>query len=351
MSIRGFFLLPFALLYGLVTWIRNLLFDIGVFRQTKHAVSVISVGNLSMGGTGKTPMVEHLIRLIHKDYKLATLSRGYGRKTKGFVLANEDATAEMIGDESMQYVQKFNDITVSVCEDRNKGVENILTQNPDTNLVLLDDAFQHRYIKPGLSIILTDYYHLYSNDYVFPSGNLREFRSGAKRADIIIVTKTPSVLSPITRRRIKDELKIKKNQRLLFSKITYDDFTPYFSTHTQKLKTHYAHIILFTGIANNYPLQDHLKHFCTDLTVISFADHHNYTQKDLDHILHTYNEIFSKNKILVTTEKDIMRLRDCKKTYLFENIPFYYVPIRIIFHNGDGKVLSRTIEKYLLSSQ
>lgn len=347
MSVRGFFLLPFALLYGLVTWIRNLLFDIGVFRQKKHAVPIISVGNLSMGGTGKTPMVEHLIRMLGADNKVATLSRGYGRKSKGFVFADKKASVKTIGDESMQYAQKFPDIAVAVCENRNKGVVNLLKHTPDLKVVLLDDAFQHRSIKPGLSIILTDFYHLYTNDYIFPTGTLREFRSGAKRADIVIVTKTPVVLSPITRRRIEGELALRRNQLLLFSKITYDTFTPYFENYKQKAKKHYSHIVMFTGIANNYPLQDYLKKFCTELTVISFPDHHDFTQKDIDHVLQTYNEVFSKNKMLVSTEKDIMRLTDCKKTYLFEGIPFYFVPIRITFHNGDGKALNNTISDFL----
>lgn len=339
--------MPFALFYGLITWFRNKFFDWGVLSEKEHAVPLISVGNLSMGGTGKTPLTEYLIRLLQDDYKVATLSRGYGRKTKGFVLADEKANALTIGDESMQYFKKFAKATVAVSENRNKGVDKLLENVPDLELILLDDAFQHRHIKPGLQILLTDFYRLYSKDYVFPAGRLREFRSGSDRADIVVVTKTPVVLSPITRRRITRELNLKKNQLLLFSKIAYDKLTPYFPNYTKRLKKQYSHIVLFTGIANNYPLQDHLKQFCTELTVLSFPDHYAYQQKDIDHILKTYDDVFSKNKIVVTTEKDAMRLQDCKKIFLFEEVPFYYVPIRTVFHNGDGKLLSKACMEFL----
>lgn len=350
-SLLGLFLMPLALLYGLITWFRNKLFDWGIFIEKKHIVPLISIGNLSMGGTGKTPFTEHLIRLLQDEYKLATLSRGYGRETKGFVLAGENASARTIGDESMQYHKKFSNAVVAVSENRNQGVEKLLKKVPDLELILLDDAFQHRFIKAGLNILLTDFYHLYSDDYVFPSGSLREFRSGAVRADIVIVTKTPVVLSPITRRRIARDLKLKKDQLLLFSKISYDKLTPYFEDYKKRLKKQYSHIVLFTGIANNYPLQDHLKQFCSELTVLSYSDHHIYNQKDIDKIIKSYNDIFTKNKILVTTEKDVMRLRDCKKVFLFAELPFYYVPIRTVFHNRDGEILSKSVLSFLSNSK
>lgn len=258
-NFRALFLFPFALIYGLITWFRNKLFDWGILTEKIHSIPIISVGNLSMGGTGKTPLIEYLIRFLQNEYKLATLSHGYGRKTKGFLIADKNASAKKIGDESMQYVEKFPNISVAVDEIRNRGVEKLMKQVPDLDLILLDDAFQHRFIKAGLSIMLTDFYLLYSDDYVFPSGSLREFRSGAKRADIVIVTKTPIVLSPITRRRIEGELKLKEHQLLLFSKITYGNFTSFNKIEGTDLKKHYSHILLFTGIANNYPLQDHLR--------------------------------------------------------------------------------------------
>ncbi|MDA3907283.1 MAG: tetraacyldisaccharide 4'-kinase [Bacteroidales bacterium] len=351
MSFYGLLLLPLAVLYGLVTWFRNKLFDWGWLSEISHQIPIISIGNLSMGGTGKTPLTEYLIRLLQNDYKTAILSRGYGRKTKGFILADENSRAQSVGDEPMQYALKFPNTMVAVSENRNLGVESLLKTAPDLDLIILDDAFQHRFIKAGLNILLTNFYPLYSDDYVFPSGSLREYRSGAKRADIVIVTKTPVVLSPISRRRIIRELKLMKHQILLFSKIEYDKLTPYFSTNNKRIKKHYSNIILFTGIANNYPLQDHLHQFCSELTVISFPDHHIYKQKDIFRILKTYDDIFGKNKILVTSEKDIMRLRDCSKFFLFEELSFYYVPIRTVLQNSDGELLSKSVENFLTNNK
>lgn len=329
------------------TWFRNLFFDIGILSVKKHAIPIISVGNLSMGGTGKTPMVEYLIRLLQNQFKVATLSRGYGRKTKGFVLADEMASAKTIGDESMQYLYKYNQVKVAVDENRNRGVNNLVKSFPDLDVVLLDDAFQHRWIKPGLSILLTDYFNLYSNDYVFPTGKLREFRGGAKRADIVIVTKTPVVLSPITRRRIAEELKLKEYQLLLFTKIIYDGLVPFLVSTKKRIKKRYSHIVLFTGIANNYPIQEYLQPLCSELTVLSYGDHHIYTQEDIDRILEKFNEVFTKDKILVTTEKDAMRLQSCCEVKFSDGTPLYYVPIRTVFHNGDGDLFSKKILDFL----
>lgn len=351
MSFYGLLLSPFALLYGFITWCRNKLFDWGILIEKKHAISIISVGNLSMGGTGKTPLTEHLIRLLKDDFKLATLSRGYGRKTKGFILADKNASAKTIGDESMQYFRKFENVVVAVSENRNLGVEKLMDSVPDLDLILLDDAFQHRYIKPGLSILLTDFYKLYTDDHVFPSGSLREFRSGAKRADIVIVTKAPVVLSPITRRRVEGELNLTKNQILLFSKIESEVLTPVFPSNKWKLKKHYSHIVLFSGIANNYPLQYHLRQFCSDLTVLTFPDHHIFSEKDIYRILKAYDDILGKNKIVVTTEKDVMRLIDCNRVYLIKEIPLFYIPIRAKFHNGDEEILKKKVNSYIASSK
>ena len=328
-----------------------MLFDWGILIEKKHAIPLISVGNLSMGGTGKTPLTEHLIRLLQNDFKIATLSRGYGRKTKGFILADINASAKTIGDESMQYFRKFKNVAVAVSENRNLGVEKLVQAAPDLDLILLDDAFQHRFIKAGLSILLTDFYKLYTDDYVFPSGSLRELSHGAKRADIVIVTKTPIVLSPITRRRIEGELNLEKSQTLLFSKIESERLTPVFPSNKWKLKTHYSHIVLFTGIADNYPLQYHLRQFCSDLTVLTFHDHHIFNEKDIYRVLKVYDDIFSKNKIIVTTEKDVMRLIDCSRINLIKELPLFYVPIRTKFNKGDEEILIKKVKSYIASSK
>lgn len=343
MNIRGILLLPISLIYGFITLLRNKLFDWGIFRSVKHPINIISVGNLSMGGTGKTPHVEYLIRLIKDRKKIATLSRGYGRKTKGFILANDQSTATTIGDEPLQYYHKFKDITVAVDEKRNHGTKKLLEIQPDIDLIILDDAFQHRWIQRDLSILLTDYHKLYHENFMAPSGDLREFARGAKRADLIIVTKTPITLSPFERRGINEDLKIKSHQHLLFSKISYDGFFDIYTHQKTEIKISTNTIILFTGIANPYPLKDHLKQFCKDLVVLDFPDHHQYNDKDLQLIIKTYNDQFTSNKLLITTEKDAQRLSKGHQEALLLNCSIYYVPIHIEFHDDDEDVLIQAI--------
>ncbi len=341
------FLFPFALIYGCITLIRNKFFDWGILPSESFKIPVISVGNLSMGGTGKTPHVEYLIRILKEEFNIATLSRGYGRKTKNFVLANERSSYHEIGDEPLQYSQKFDNITVAVDEKRRRGIRLISNLNPELDCVLLDDAYQHRYVKPGLSILLTDFHKLYVNDYIAPTGTLREFRKGAKRADIIIITKTHSILSPITKRRLTGLIKPQKHQKLYFSYIKYAEKTALTNIPKEQDKKEYNTIILFSGIANSYPLQEHLRNFCNELIVIEFPDHHKYTEKDLEKIKSTYFNIFSRNKIIFTTEKDAMRLI---KTDLFEKIkdlPIFYVPIIIKFHMGGEKGFDKQIADYV----
>ncbi len=344
MSFKGILLLPVSFLYGIITFIRNILFNIGVFRQKTHSVTVISVGNLSMGGTGKTPLVEYLIKYLKKNHQLATLSRGYGRKTKGFRLADESSNANMIGDEPSQYYNKFDDILVAVDEKRNRGVAKLLATKNDLDVIILDDAFQHRWIKPDFSILLTDYHHMFHKDFVAPSGTLREYRAGSKRADIVIITKTPVVLSPITRREISDELNLKSYQKLLFSKIEYDGFISWEDHVLYKKAPEASTIILFTGIANSYPLQDYLKRNCSELINLSFPDHHNFTEKDIQHIYKTFEDQFTSNKILVTTEKDIQRLDVSPHRKILKVLPVFYVPIHISFHHDDEENLHSSIQ-------
>lgn len=344
MFILRILLLPISVIYGAMTFIRNLLFDWRIFRVTKHKIPVISVGNLSMGGTGKTPHVEFLVSRLKDKYKLATLSRGYGRKTKGYVLANPESDANTIGDEPLQYFHKFKNIKVAVDGNRNRGAKNLLKSHPETELLILDDAYQHRYIHRDINIMLTDFHNVYKKDHVVPSGQLREFRLGAKRADIVIITKTPVVLSPITRRRFEDELKLKNNQKLLFSKIEYDGFVSFNQEKKLRKEPTVSTIILFAGIANSYPLQDYLKRFCNELIVLSYADHHNYTKKDIEFIHQTYSDVFSKNKLIVTTEKDAQRLSTSEHKDLLKACPLFYIPIHVAFHNGDEKVLIDSIQ-------
>lgn len=344
MKFRSILLWPVSILYGMIMGLRNLMFDMGLLRQKSHPIKVISVGNLSMGGTGKTPHVEFIVNFLKDHYKTAVLSRGYGRKTKGFKLADEKSTAIDVGDEPLQYFKKFKNVTTAVCESRNDGAQELMKLEPDLECMVLDDAFQHRYIKRDLNILLTDFHQLFYKNHVIPSGSLREFRSGYKRADIIIVTKTSVVLSPFTKRRLEDEMNLKPYQKLLFSKIDYDGFVDIKSQERKPKINKTSTIVLFTGIANSYPLQDFLKKFCNELVVLTFSDHHNYSDKDIQLIHKTFEDQFTSNKILVTTEKDYQRLQVNKMKDVLWKHPIYYVPIHIVFHNGDAEVLKNSIQ-------
>ncbi len=349
MNLLKVLLLPFASIYGIIIWIRNKLFDWNILPSENFKIPTISVGNLSTGGTGKTPVIEYLIRLLFANYKISTLSRGYGRKSKGFIKAAIDSNYYQIGDEPLQIKQKFPKITVAVDEKRSHGIKLLSNLDKDLDVVLLDDAFQHRYVTPGLSILLTDFHNLYTNDYIVPTGTLREFRKSAKRADIIIVTKTYSVLSPLTRRRITKLIKPKPHQTLLFSYIKYNtlQFVPGINYDNKPTKRKFNTILMFTGIANNYPLQEHLKNFCSELIVMDFYDHHKYTQKDTEKIIKTYSEIFSRNKAIITTEKDSMRLYKTELIKNFVDLPLYFIPIEIKFHDNDKSKFDKIVLNYV----
>jgi len=340
--------LPFACLYGLAVRLRHLLFNIGILKSVSFPLPVIGIGNLSLGGTGKTPFVEYLIRLLTEDNEIATLSRGYGRKTKGFVLADSSSSFEDIGDEPMQYFHKFgNDITVAVDENRRHGITELIKTNPKPEVILLDDSFQHRYVKPGLSILLTDSHKLYPNDYLLPAGTLRDTVSAAKRADIIIVTKTDKVLSPFIRRDIVARLKVKPHQQLYFSYISYGKFVPFpgVKKYTDERKP--GLIILFSGIANPAPLVEHACRLCREVVTLKFQDHHNYSEKDLLQIKSEHDDAFVRRKIILTTEKDAMRLINSPYFRLLEDLPLYYIPIRVKLHEQDRANFKNQILDYV----
>jgi tetraacyldisaccharide 4'-kinase len=351
MVIVKIILFPIACLYGLLTGLRNKLFDWKLLPSRSFDIPVISVGNLSAGGTGKTPHTEYLAELLKSNYKLAILSRGYRRKTSGFILASEKHSQTEIGDEPMQYLKKFPDILIAVDEKRKRGIARILAEKPDTQVILLDDAFQHRWVKPGKSIILTDYHHLYVNDYLIPTGLLRERAKGAKRAEIIIVTKTPKIFSPITRRSLVKVLHPLPHQRLFFSYVSYDEPVALkFCKNQKPAAAKYNYIIMVAGVANSYPLQEYLKGLCNELIVIDFKDHHQYTSQDFDKINREYQSIISKDKVIFTTEKDATRLDQAEFAPLLDELPVYYVPIRIKFHDCDELRFDKLILDYVQKS-
>jgi tetraacyldisaccharide 4'-kinase len=351
MIIVKILLFPFACLYGLIIGFRNKLFDWKIIPSKSYPIPVISVGNLSAGGTGKTPHTEYLVNLLKNKYKVAILSRGYRRKTKGFIMAGADHTQLEIGDEPFQYLKKFPDVTLAVDEKRKRGISNILTERPETEVILLDDAFQHRYIKPGKSILLTDYHHLYIEDYLLPVGLLRERISGARRADLIIVTKTPKVLSPITRRNLLHELNPKHHQKIFYSYVAYDPPVQLkLCTNQKPASERYNYIIMVAGVANSYPLQEYLRGICNELIVIDFNDHHQYTTGDFEKILKEYQAIISKDKVIFTTEKDATRLDNEEFSTYLDVLPVYYIPIRIKFHDCEEIRFDKLILDYVQKS-
>jgi tetraacyldisaccharide 4'-kinase len=332
-AIRILLLMPLSLLYGMVMAIRNKLFDWGILKQQSFDIPIINIGNLSMGGTGKTPHVEHIVSLFQNQYRIAILSRGYGRKTKGFIKATPENSCIEIGDEPAQYVRKFPNAIVAVCERRTKGINELKKIHPDIQLVILDDAYQHRYVKPSINILLTDYYALYAEDYVFPSGHLREFKSGSKRADFIIVTKSDPVIVPtIDRRVIKKKLQLAQHQQLFFSYIKYLEPIP-LNDSSMVFPDHVTSIFMITGIVNTYPLENYIKNHCINLLQYTFHDHHHFTVQEISKLIDDFNKHLSNSKVIVTTEKDAQRLRIAPFAEMLAHLPIFYIPIKINFHN------------------
>ncbi len=324
---------PFIPIYYGITSLRNKLYDLGLKQSTSYTMPIICVGNLSVGGTGKTPMIEYLVTLLKDDYKLATLSRGYKRKTKGFQLANKFSTAETIGDEPFQFYNKFKeDILVVVDSDRRNGIETLQKQNLPPEVILLDDAFQHRKVKAGFNILLTTYGNPYFKDIVLPSGNLREPRSGAKRANIIVVTKCPIGLTENEKNKIIEQISPMSHQSVFFSSIAYANEV--MSIDTKVKIDDLPHFTLVTGIANANPLVDFLNNKNLKFEHLNFKDHHDFSQQDI--------AALNKKTCIVTTEKDFMRLKQYEslKTKLF------YLPITtVIDNNTEFNTLIKTFVK------
>ncbi len=348
MSIWRLALLPFAWLYGLILRFRHFLFDQGILKMHTFNIPIIGIGNLALGGTGKTPMVEYLIELL-KDYNVAVLSRGYGRKTSGFVIADQYSTADDIGDEPLQYYKKFNNkIVVAVDENRVRGIKNLLQYKNNLQVILLDDSYQHRYVKPGINILLTNVHRLYPDDYLVPTGKLRDIKMAAKYADMIVVTKTDIVLSPILQRNIIAKLNPLPHQSVYFSYLKYKKFVPVPGLEITPLKKERPTvIILFTGIANSWPLVAHLKTQCSKLITLRYKDHHKYTLADIEKILNEFDDQFSMNKMIVTTEKDVMRLINSPYFSRFNKKPFYYVPVKSKIHKVNKEEFNSKILDYV----
>ncbi|TAL57186.1 MAG: tetraacyldisaccharide 4'-kinase [Bacteroidetes bacterium] len=344
-------LFPFAFLYGLAILIRNWFYDSGVLPSAEFNRSVIVIGNLSAGGTGKTPMIEYLVRLLKGRFPIATLSRGYKRHTSGFLIADKDSTSHQIGDEPLQFKKKFPELIVSVDENRKNGIQKLIGKFPELKVLLLDDAFQHRRVKPGLSILLSDYGKMFYDDFLLPVGTLREWRAGKKRADIIVATKCPDHLTPVEKRIILKKINPEPHQYVLFSHIKYGEPVPVFTSPLPPLFQERGTAILLTGISNPRPLEDFLLNKKLKIISLAYPDHHEYTLVEATRLIETFNSISSPNKFIIITEKDAMRLDKPGLVEVLHKLPMYYIPIETTFDEKEKKEFDQLIINYIIRTE
>ncbi|MGF7140870.1 tetraacyldisaccharide 4'-kinase [Roseimarinus sediminis] len=346
-------LYPFKLVYALVIAIRNFLYDAGMLKQYEFSIPIISVGNLTAGGTGKTPHAEYLISILKKNFRVAFLSRGYKRKTKGFVLAGLKSGIKDIGDEPVQIKQKFPEIPVAVCEKRAVGIKKLMNMpESEIDVIVLDDAFQHRSVKANINILLIDYKRQIFDDELLPVGRLRESASSRYRANFIIFTKCPPHLQPIEQRIIKNKLDIRPYQNLFFTSIVYGEITPaekglhLFSNDMRKYS-----VMLITGIANSQPLVDYLTPQVGEIIHIEYSDHYLYTASDIEKLEEQYTTLSAKEKIIITTEKDLVRIKSIDKLpkEFIENL--YYIPIEIKFLDRSKESFNKRILNYVTENR
>ncbi|MTB53342.1 tetraacyldisaccharide 4'-kinase [Lewinella sp. W8] len=342
-------LAPFSLLYGLGVSFRNWTYRQGIQKSINFSVPVISVGNLSVGGAGKTPHIEYLIRGLSPYLELATLSRGYRRKTRGFLMVDRQMNAEEVGDEPLQYARKFPGITVTVAEERAFAIPEIMSRRPDTQLILLDDAFQHRAVRPGLNILLTEYDRPFTRDYLLPSGRLREWRSGYERADVIIVSKCPRELSREAADQLIEEIAPLPHQRVFFS--YYDYAAPYYILdHRYRLKMEEnVSVLLISAIANTDYLIRHLKEKAADVHSLDYEDHHYFDRRDLGNLQLRFREMPGQHKAIVTTEKDATRLELHRSFIQKERLPIFVLPLAVRFHFDQGPEFDTLVRDFLLN--
>lgn len=333
-------LTPMSWIYGGVTWLRNKLFDIGVLKEESFGVPVVSVGNITVGGTGKTPHVEYIVNNLAASYNIAVLSRGYKRRTRGFILANSKSTPELIGDEPYQIFQKYGmKVQVAVCESRRKGIRELMKVFPEIQLIVLDDAFQHRYVKPKVSVLLMDYNRPFYKDRILPLGRLRESVHQVNRADMVIVTKCPETLMPLDYRLVSKELDLMKFQKLFFSRYEYGGLMPVFADDAPyhaslSSLTSNDTVLLVTGIAHPRYFVRYFRNYPFKVKVDHFSDHHDFTRNDLDRLFNKFKSLSGERKVIVTTEKDAVRLVH-NPYYPRELKPFtFYLPIAVKMVNG-----------------
>ncbi|MBF1080569.1 MAG: tetraacyldisaccharide 4'-kinase [Prevotellaceae bacterium] len=339
-------LLPLSWLYGLAVSLRNELFALGILKERSFSIPVISVGNITVGGSGKTPHVEYLIRLLQDYIKVGVLSRGYKRKSHGYVLADDNSTMRDLGDEPYQIKQKFHDIYVAVDKNRCNGITRLTHDKATSNVgvILLDDAFQHRYVKPGLNILLVDYHRLIIYDRLLPAGRLREPLNGKQRADIVIITKCPRDLKPMEFRILTKAMDLFPYQQLFFTTIDYGTPKALFSDKTTSLNKY--NVLLVTGIASPEQMENDMKHKCRSLTSLAFEDHHLFNTKDEQRINNAFERLPSP-KIIITTEKDSTRLVNLNGLTTEVRDAIFVLPIKVKFMLNQGELFNNKIISYV----
>jgi tetraacyldisaccharide 4'-kinase len=353
LTLRKILLFPLAVIYGFATSFRNLLYNCKILKSRSFDVHTICVGNLAVGGTGKTPHVEHLIRLLKDQFRIATLSRGYKRKTNGFFIADENSTALDIGDEPLQYKTKYPDLIVAVDANRPNGVKSLLAKEQAPQVILLDDAFQHRALKCELNIVVSEYTNIYFKDWMLPAGNLRESKRGIKRADIIIISKVPDRVNAVDIRNLIKDIQPLSHQKLFFTWLKYGELkgfnNPDETVNTLDDLFRYR-VVVFTGIGNPDPMVTYLKEYSTLVKHIPYPDHHTFTLQNIADIRAALDSIEGGNKIVVTTEKDAMRLRGTDLQDIVNTLPLFILPIEVDFKDKEQE-FNETIINYVRTNK
>ena len=345
-------LIPLSWLYGFAVGVRNELFNLKILKSKQFKEPVIGIGNITVGGTGKTPHVEYLVELLKESCKLAVLSRGYKRKTKGFVLADANTGIDSIGDEAFQVKQKYPNITVAVDEKRVDGIKHLLALEGDAkpDVILLDDCYQHRYVKPGISILLVDYHHMLSDDHLLPAGRLREPASNRDRADVIIITKCPEEMKPIDFRVLTKTIDAYPYQKLFFSSIVYKSLNKVFSNNEEKTEelSHMTdrNVLLLTGIASPETIHDEISKYTTKIIALNFDDHHEFLPNDISKINATFANM-PEPKLIVTTEKDVTRLKAVSGLSEDVKAHLYSLPISVKIINDQEDKFNKMIADYV----
>jgi len=337
-------LFPFSLIYGPIVIIRNYLFDKKIIRSVSFNLPIIAVGNLSVGGTGKSPMVEYLVTLLHTKHHIATLSRGYKRKTKGYALAQAATTALEIGDEPMQFHKKFPEIAVAVGEERIVAIPQLLHDRPQTDVIILDDAFQHRSIRPGFNILLTECGDLFTRDFFLPTGDLRDQRASYKRSNVIVVTKCPLDMTLEEKNKIIKEINPLPAQKVFFTTIEYGG--PYhIISKEERIITPEDEILLVCGIANPKPLKNYIVQKSKTYYQLSFSDHHIFTIDDLKEIRKRFDDIHATQKMMITTEKDAVRLIKFNEELV--DLPVFVLPVQHRFLYSEGIQFDNIVNNFI----